>query len=113
MASFLLSLSYKFIRVWGGKVTIHMYLKANKESNETAWRFYINRGFRELPKSPKFPSVLTDIFVNEVNASPLNNYFGNSNDLSWLHAAFGSTSFFENKDNPVNTRFCINPNAKQ
>jgi hypothetical protein len=51
MAPFLFSLSHKVIWV-RGKGTIHMYLKAHKELNETAWKFYINRRFRELPKSP-------------------------------------------------------------
>jgi hypothetical protein len=53
------------------------------------------------------------MFLNEGNASPLHNYFGNSNDLSWLGAAFGSTSFFKNKNDPVNTRFFTNPNATE
>ena len=53
------------------------------------------------------------MFLNEVEASLLCNYFGNSNDLSWLNAAFGSTSFFKNKNKPVNTRFFTNPNATE
>ncbi len=92
MASFLLSLSYKVNRVRAGRATIHMYLKANRKLKKPAWKFYINRGFRELPKSGKFPCALTNLFVKEVEACPLHNYFGNSNDLLWLGAAFGSTT---------------------
>jgi hypothetical protein len=49
------------------------------------------------------------MFLNKVDASLLRNYFGSSNDLSWLDAAFGSTSFFKNKNKPVNTRFFTKP----
>ena len=87
-----------------------MYLKANGDSSETAWNFYTKRGFRALPKSPTFPSLLIDAFANEVDTSPLHNYLGDSKDLTWLLGTFGSTSFFEHKNEPVNTRLFSNPN---
>jgi hypothetical protein len=113
MASFMLSLVYEVLRVRMGKATIHMYLKANKRQNHNAFHFYVNRGFREKHERIPFPSALKDAFSNEVDTSLLHNYLGYSQDLTWLHGTFGSTSFFKYKNDAVNTRFFSNPNPNE